>query len=132
MCVVTGTGLASGSLTADTLGTTKSLKGACFRYSTVTSDVNWQAQTMNGTTETTQSTGVAVTTNTRYEFVIDFASYPTNVKFSVNGTVTNTITTTLPPTATDTLGVALGCDTAGGGSVARSMRWGRFHVVGQT
>jgi hypothetical protein len=89
-------GVASALLSNNnTPGTTNGVSGAAFRYDAATS-ANWFAVTFNGATETALDTTIAYAADTRFQLVIDFISFSTNIKFYINGTLTNTITTTLP------------------------------------
>jgi len=125
--------LAATGLNNDSLGSGLSLSGAGFRFSGTgfIGETTWQTQTANGTTQTTTDTGITVATNTRYDLIIDFASYPTNVKFYINGTLVRTETATLPSTATATCGVTQSVNSTGTGT-ARSFRFGRWSIITQT
>jgi hypothetical protein len=74
---------------------------AVFRYSTVASDVAWQAITKDGATQNVVSTGIAVQTATASLFTIQFDDTAGNVKFSISGTVVATLSTNLPSTSTN-------------------------------
>ena len=62
--------------------------------------------------------------------MIDFANYPTNVKFYINNTLVRTETATLPGTGTATCGVAQSVNSTSTGT-ARSFRFGRWHILAQ-
>jgi hypothetical protein len=80
----------------DTPGATSGFSGGAFRYSTAAGDTKWQAVTFNGAADTVTDTGITVTTDTRYQFAIDYGSFATNIKFYINGTLVATNTATLP------------------------------------
>jgi hypothetical protein len=113
----------------DTPGSSSAAHGAAFRFSSVAGDTKWQAVTFNGATQTVADTGVTVTTATRFDLVIDFANFPTNILFYVNGVLKVTATATLP-TSTTALQPAIRLIEQSGN--ARAILAAKIHIVGQT
>jgi hypothetical protein len=72
---------------------------AGFRFSTVAGDTTWRALTKDNVTLNNQDSGVTVVLSSVYLLEID-ASDPTEIVFSINGTVVATATTNLPTAAT--------------------------------
>lgn len=81
----------NGSRTVDDFS---SFDTALFRYSTAAGDTTWKCITANGSSSTTNNSGVAVTADTAY----DLAMYRNgaSIIFYINGSSVATNTTTLP------------------------------------
>lgn len=101
---------------------------AAFRYSGSTVDsTGWQAVTRDGTTQTTTATGIAVAASTNYVLRIDMRN-ATQIKFSINNSLTNTITATLPGSGQD---LSAHCEITTKNVTAHSFAWGLTHVRDQ-
>lgn len=106
----------------DTLGATQ---GFGFRYSTVVTDPAWMYVTSNGTTTTATTTGVGITTNTRYLFEAWIDDANEFAYFSINGAAAIQTNATLPAAATD-LGLNLRVETRE--AVAKNIGIARIHI----
>ena len=91
-----GVGMTNNATTWLNTDTITSVVFAAFRFSTNVPDTNWQCETGDGSAETVDDSGIAVTAATLYKLQIQFNDATPNVVFSINGTVVQTHTTHLP------------------------------------
>lgn len=91
----TGTGPVAAVAGDDSLITAGSFRGAAFRYSTNASDTTYRCITSNGTTQTSTSSGVAVSTGVHI-FEIREDNTANNILFFIDRALVCTMTATLP------------------------------------
>lgn len=84
---------------------------AYFRYSTATTDVNWQACSANGGSLSCENTGVAVLATTAYKLRVDCRTTAGTCDYYVNDVLKVSKTTTVPTSSTDYVGIGASCRT---------------------
>lgn len=78
---------------------TPATDGIFFRASTTAGDVNWQACSKDGTTQTTTNTGIAIATSTKYLLGFSVNSTGTAVDYYINEVLVASHSTNLPRTS---------------------------------
>ena len=96
-----------------------------FRYSTSAGDANWKTYTSNGGTTTITDTGVPIGTTMRL-FKIDYSSFPTSIKFYIDGNLVATHTTNLPASGSS-LSHMITCTTLE--NAVKGFKFNRFEMI---